>query len=89
MPAALYLEREPEVLADAAHRRAGQGDGGYHPVELAAHQRDIRGLDGHVGAGADGDADIGLGQGWGVVDPVIDHGDLSTGGLEAGDLAGA
>ena len=34
-----------------------------------------RGLHGHVGAGADGDADVGLRQRGGVVDAVADHGD--------------
>jgi hypothetical protein len=38
--------------------------------------------------GADGDAEIGLGQGGCVVDPVADHGDLSAAGLQLGDLGG-
>ena len=36
---------------------------------------DVAGLRGHVGAAADGDADVGPGQGRGVVDAVADHRD--------------
>ena len=48
--------------------------GGNHPVQVAPHDDDVPGLDGHVDARAHGDADVGLGQGRGVVDPVADHG---------------
>lgn len=37
---------------------------------------DVGGLDGDVGAGADGDADVGLGQGRAVVHAVPHHCDL-------------
>ena len=43
-------------------------------------------LDRDVGAGADGDADVGAGQRRGVVHAVADHGDLQAAGLELGDL---
>ena len=39
------------------------------------HQHDIGGVDGDIGAGADGDADIGTHQGGGVIDAVPHHGD--------------
>ena len=39
------------------------------------HQRDVRRLHRHVGAGADGDADVRLGQRRRVVDAVADHRD--------------
>ena len=39
-------------------------------------------LDGDIGAGADGDSDIGLGQRRRVVDAVADEQDLAAAGLE-------
>ncbi len=69
--------------------------------EIAAEQRDAGALDRDVGAGAHGDADIGRGEGRGVVDAVarhrdhaalaaqpLDHGALLIGqhlGLDLGD----
>lgn len=50
---------------------------GLRPQEASPthpDQHDVGGLDGHVGAGADGDADVGLSEGGRVVDPVPDHG---------------
>ena len=57
------------------------------PPQVAAHERDVGRLDGHVGAGAHRDADVGLGQGRRVVDPVADHGHDTAVGLQALDLA--
>ena len=48
-----------------------------------AHQDDPRRLDGHVGARADGDADVGGGQRRRVVHAVTDHGHLAAAALEA------
>ena len=45
-----------------------------HVQRVAAHQDDVGGLDGHVGAGADGDAHVRLGQRRRVVHAVADHG---------------
>ena len=53
--------------------------------EVAAHEGEVAGLDGDVGAGAHGDAEVGLGEGGGVVDAVADHGDDLAFGLEAPD----
>ena len=61
------------VLTDIAHGRVRQVDEFQHAAQIAAHQRDIRRLHGHIRAGADGDAKIGLRQGRGVVDAVADH----------------
>ena len=51
-------------LSERAQRDAAQ---------VAGDQRDVGRLDRHVGAGADRDPDIGLGERGGVVDPVADH----------------
>src|SRR6266511_4857591 len=62
---------------------------GTHNVEgVGAHEHDVGGFDGHVGAGADGDAEVGLREGGGVVDAVPDHGDPAPGRLQLGDLGG-
>ena len=47
---------------------------------------DAGGRDGDVGAGANGDADVGPGEGGGVVDTVTDHGHSQSSGLQLGDL---
>lgn len=61
-----------QVLPDIADRGLGQRDRGRHAIQAARHQDDIGGLDGDIGAGADGQAHIRLGQGRGVVDAVAD-----------------
>ena len=53
--------------------------------EIAAHQREVAGLDRNVGAGAHGDAEVGLGERGRVVDAVADHGDDATLRLQPGD----
>ena len=45
-----------------------------HAPKASADEGDVGGLDRDVGAGADGDADVGLGQRRRVVDAVADHG---------------
>ena len=52
------------------------------------HQRDRGSRHGHIRAGADGDADIGLGQRRGVVDAVADHRDLLALALQFLDFGG-
>ena len=60
-----------DVAQDAAGKLQGGGDIGG----VAVHQHDIGGVDGDIGAGADGDADIGTHQGRGIIDAVPHHGD--------------
>src|SRR5205807_2761907 len=67
-------EGPAEVLEDGAERSPGEADGGGHAVELGREQGDVGALDGDVGAGADGDAEVGLDEGRGVVDAVAHHG---------------
>ena len=60
--------------------RAREGDRRDHAARVAADEGDVGRLDGHVGAGADRDPEVGRGEGRGVVDPVADHGhDLAPG----------
>ena len=60
-----------DVAQDAAGKLQGGGDIGG----VAVHQHDIGGVDGDIGAGTDGDADIGTHQGRGIIDAVPHHGD--------------
>ena len=53
--------------------------------QVAAHEREVAGLDRHVGAGAHRQAEVGLGQRGGVVDAVADHRDDPALGLQAAD----
>ena len=79
---------EEEVEADAAHRLLGQVDGGYDVQQVVANEHNVSGLDRNVRAGADGDADVGLGERRRVVDPIADHGDLLAGArLQVFDFA--
>ena len=55
-------------------------------VVPVASEDDAGGRDGDVGAGADGDAAVGPGEGGGVVDTVTDHGHSQSSGLQLGDL---
>ena len=50
--------------------------------QVGAHQDDVSRGHGHIRARPDGDAHIGLGQGWGVVDTIANHGHDMTFGLE-------
>ena len=68
------------------HRPARQRDRRGDAAQVAAHQRDVAGLDRDVGAGADRDADVGLRERRRVVDAVADHRDDLPGGLPALDL---
>ena len=56
-------------------RAAGQPDGVHRGGQVAAHQGQVGRLDRHVGAGAHGQPEVGLGQRRGVVHPVADHRD--------------
>ena len=50
------------------------------------HEHDVRRADGDIGAGADGDADVGAREGRRVVDAVAHHGHLVVARLEFADL---
>ena len=56
------------------HDLAAELHGGHRVAQVVADQDDVAALDGHVGAAAHGDADIGLGQGRRIVDAVADKG---------------
>jgi hypothetical protein len=66
----------------------GQRDRGDDAAQVAAHEGDVGGGDGHVGTGADGDADVRAGQCGRIVNAVADHGDHVPGGLQRADLLG-
>ena len=65
--------------------RSGQPDGVGGDAQVAVDEGEVAGFDGDVGAGAHGDAEVGLGEGGGVVDAVADHGDDLAVGLQAAD----
>jgi hypothetical protein len=58
------------------------------PAQVAAHQGQVAGGDRRVGAAAQRDPQVGLGQGRRVVDPVTDHGDPLPGRLALSDHRG-
>ena len=66
-------ERPEQVALDRRQRAAGEPDRVGRDAQVAAHQGEVAGLDGDVGAGAHGQAEVGLGEGGGVVDAVADH----------------
>ena len=65
-----------------AERPAGQLDRLRHLSEVVAHHRQVGCLDGDVGAGAHGDAQVRLRQRRGVVDAVPGHGHSGAGCLQ-------
>ena len=65
---------------------SGEFDGGNGIQQVALHQDDVGRFDGDIGAGANGNAHIGSGQGRGIIDAVADHGNLFALGLELADL---
>ena len=68
-------EGPEQVALDRGQRAARQPDRvGGHP-QVAADEREVTGLDRDVGAGAHGQAQVGLRERRGVVDAVPDHGD--------------
>ena len=80
-----------QVLAHDAQGGAGQVERGGDRGGLGAQQQNIAGFLGQVGAGAHGDAGVGLGEGAGVVDAVAHHGYAQAAllqGANARQLAG-
>jgi len=57
---------------------AADRDGGGDVERVGSHQQNVGGLDRHVSAGADRDADVGLGERGRVVDAVSHHRDLAA-----------
>jgi len=70
-------ERQEQVLLDPGKGRPAQPDGTHYVHGIVTDEDHVAGLFRHVGATANGDADIGGGQGRGVVDPVPHHPTLS------------
>ena len=62
-----------QVLADDAGGAPGQREQVGQAAQVVADQGDVGGAAGDLGAGAEGDADIGLGQRGRVVDAVAGH----------------
>ena len=81
-------ESPEEVLVDRAQGGAAERDRPPDRGQVAADERDIAGFDGDIAAGADGEADIGLGQGGRVIDAIADHGHARAFRLQLGDRAG-
>ncbi len=73
-------------MAHLAQRPATDAQCDRHVERVGAHEHDVGGLYGDVGAGADGDAHVGLRERGGVVDAVAHHGHFPALGLELGDL---
>ena len=65
-------------------RRTGVDDRRH----VLAYESDVGGADRRVRAAAHGDAEIGAGEGGGVVDPVADHRDPAALGAQRGDQCG-
>ena len=57
-------------------------------LQVVAEQDQVRGADRHVGAGAEGQPEVGRGERGRVVDAVADHRHLVPGRLKAGDDGG-
>ena len=62
---------------DVAKRRAAQANGRRNIEQTALHENHVRRVDGDVGAGSDGNADIRSRKCRRVVDAVSDHGNLA------------
>ena len=58
-PERVVAEREQQVLADVAHRRARQRARADDAAQIALDQRDARALHRDVGPGSHRDADVG------------------------------
>ena len=77
-----------KVLQDGGVGPAGELECGRHAAQVRRQQGDVRGLDRDVGAGPDGDAEVGLHERGSVVDPVADHRHDSALALEPRNLGG-
>ena len=68
-------ERPEQVALDRRERAAGEPDRVDGGAQVAGHERQVARLDRDVGARADRDAEVGLGERRRVVDAVADHRD--------------
>ncbi|QHE74223.1 hypothetical protein GFS60_07918 (plasmid) [Rhodococcus sp. WAY2] len=66
-------ERPEQIALDRAQGGPRQTDRVRGGPQVTAHQRQVRGLDRDVGAGAHGQTQVGLGERGRVVDTVADH----------------
>ena len=74
------VDKRPEqILVDIPQGSPAEPDSRRHIQKAALHEHHIRRVNGHVRAGANGDARIRPGQGRGIVDAVAYHGDLALG----------
>ena len=72
------VEKCPEeVFVNVAECRTAQADGRRNIEQTALHENYVRRIDGNVGAGSDGNADICSRKCRRVVDAVSDHGNLA------------
>jgi hypothetical protein len=69
----VVAESPPEVDADRREGCPGQPDRVGHAAQVIAEQDHVGGADRHVGAGAEGEPEVGGRQGRAVVDAVADH----------------
>ena len=74
-----------QVALDHPQRPTGESDGVGGGPQVTPDQGEVGSLDGHVGAGTHGQAEIGLGERGGIVDAVTDHRDDPTVGLQPRD----
>ena len=79
-------EGPEEVALDRAQRPAGEADRVRRRAQVARDEGDVAGFDRNVGAGADRDPEVGLGERRSVVDAVADHGDDLAGLLQPAHL---
>ena len=82
----VVAESPAQVLAHDAEGMAGEAESGDDLRRVAAQEDGVSGFTGKIGAGADGETGVGLGERGGVVDAVADHGDGTALGLEGADL---
>ena len=69
------VEKGPEqILFDVADNCFAQLNGGDYIQQIIFHQHDIGAFQSNIGAGTDGQANIGPGQSRRIVDAVAHHG---------------
>ena len=82
------VDEGPEkILFDVADGGLAEFDGPGNVEQVVFHEHDVGRFHGHIGAGANGDADIGAGKGRCVVDAVANHGDFLAFVLQTADFA--